>query len=472
MNAKLDELLQRNHVPPGSQPQYHVSISDEKEKKFLVWMRQEYRMMPADGRRVVDLGKLGDALRAAGLPAEAKETYAEAAAQTTDRAEQAANHYKEYLADLEQRRWDDALAAIVKAATLDAKFALFPLSEYAPKRIVGAGGFGAAFLCHDPHMDQQVVVKTLHEGELDRDLTDVFGEAKVLLQLSRTHPVVIGVQRCSYADVAARARPYIVMDYFPGASLQDHLDRMKTPLGLALPDFLAIAVPVARAMRAVHARGVFHRDLKPDNVLVLKKAERWNMPHHRLRTGRPRRTWSAPASTGRLANETISAPAWRARPSTPRRNRWASCRRGGGAVLRRVCIRQALPVHAVQNDGAERPALEDAAGGDARRAAGIAGEMHGTFAGRPAPVFRAGGAMPGGAVPRRETNCCSTGRRRRQAAGASSPATGAGGPFRAVPDGPTAAARAPQRGAANHCRASGDPAASAKGKTHRIPPGE
>jgi len=277
MNAKLDELLRRNHVPPGSQPQYHVSINDEKEKQFLLWMREEYRTLPPAGRRVVDLSRLGDALRAAGLPAEAKETYAEAAAQTSNRAEQAANHYKEYLAGLEQRRWDDALAAIVKAAALDATFALFPLSEYAPKRIVGAGGFGAAFLCHDPHMDQQVIVKTLHQGELDRDLTDVFGEAKVLLQLSRTHPVIIGVQRCSYADVAAKARPYIVMDYFPGMSLQDYLDRMKTPLGLALPDFLAIAVPAARGMRAVQARGVFHRDLKPDNVLVLKKGERWNM---------------------------------------------------------------------------------------------------------------------------------------------------------------------------------------------------
>jgi tRNA A-37 threonylcarbamoyl transferase component Bud32 len=277
MNAKLDELLRRNHVPPSSQPQYHISITDEREKALLLRLRSEYRGMGAEQRQGVDLSKLGDALRAAGLPAEAKESYAEAAAATADRSEQAANHYKEYLADLEQRRWDDALAAAVKAATLDAKFALFPLSEYSPKRIVGAGGFGAAFLCHDPHMDQHVVVKSLHETELDRRLTDVFGEAKVLLQLSRTHPVIIGVQRCSFADVTGRSRPYIVMDYFPGASLQDYLDQMKTPLGLALPDFLAIAVPVAKGMRAVHARGVFHRDLKPDNVLVLKKGERWNM---------------------------------------------------------------------------------------------------------------------------------------------------------------------------------------------------
>ncbi len=281
-------------------------------------------MTPPDGRRAVDLGKLGDALRAAGLKGEAKEAYAEAATRTADRAEQAANHYKEYLADLEQGHWDDGLAAILKAAELDAKFAPFPLSEYEPKRIVGAGGFGAAFLCHEPHMDQHVVVEALHESELDRRLTDVFGEAKVLLQLSRTHPVIIGVQRCSYADLAAKARPYIVMDYFPGVSLQNYLDRLKTPLGLALPDFLAVALPAARGMPR-STRGAFSTATSSPTTCWSTRRRASAGTYASSISGWPcAGAWSAPALTGRQPSGATSAPVWRARPSTPRRSRWAS----------------------------------------------------------------------------------------------------------------------------------------------------
>ena len=140
MNAKLDELLRRNNVPPGSQPQYHVSITDEREKALLLHIKAEYRKLPAEQRRAVDLNKLGDALRGAGLAAEAKETYVEAAGATADRLAQAAAHYKTYLADLEQRHWDDALAAVLKAAVLDGRWSPFPLHDYSPQRILGAGG--------------------------------------------------------------------------------------------------------------------------------------------------------------------------------------------------------------------------------------------------------------------------------------------------------------------------------------------
>ena len=86
INAKIDELLRRNNVPPGSQPQYHVSIIDEREKALLLHIKAEYRKLPAEQRRSVDLNKLGDALRGAGLAAEAKATYVEAAGATADQA--------------------------------------------------------------------------------------------------------------------------------------------------------------------------------------------------------------------------------------------------------------------------------------------------------------------------------------------------------------------------------------------------
>jgi hypothetical protein len=51
-----------------------------------------------------------------------------------------------YLTALEQRRWDEGLAALTAAADLDGpNYAPFPLRQYEPRRILGAGGFGTAF---------------------------------------------------------------------------------------------------------------------------------------------------------------------------------------------------------------------------------------------------------------------------------------------------------------------------------------
>ncbi len=52
------------------------------------------------------------------------------------------------------------------------------MRRYQPKRILGAGGFGTAFLCYDHNFEEEVVVKTLHASDLERSLTHVFREAK------------------------------------------------------------------------------------------------------------------------------------------------------------------------------------------------------------------------------------------------------------------------------------------------------
>jgi serine/threonine protein kinase len=62
-----------------------------------------------------------------------------------------------------------------------------------------------------------VVVKTLYGADMERNMAEVFQEARVLRRLS--HPAIIGVHECEFADPGQSLRPYIVMDYFPGISL-------------------------------------------------------------------------------------------------------------------------------------------------------------------------------------------------------------------------------------------------------------
>ena len=58
------------------------------------------------------------------------------------------------------------------------------MNRYTPKRILGAGGFGVVFLCHDANFEEEVAVKALHIGELDRNITDVFREAQILRRVA------------------------------------------------------------------------------------------------------------------------------------------------------------------------------------------------------------------------------------------------------------------------------------------------
>jgi len=245
---------------------HSCSIRGEDERQAVRALLGRFRTLPPEVQRRVPalLNGLGKLQLGAGDFEGAGRTFAEVAAAVPDTQARAEASYNAYRAALEEKKYDDALEALRRAAGLaPARFAPFPLHRYEPRRILGAGGFGTAVLCLDRHFDEEVVVKTLHAAELERNLDEVFREARTLRKLS--HPAVIGVRDCDYADPTAKARPYLVMDYFPGGTLEEHVQR-HGPLGVE--DLAAVAVQVARGMQAAHGQGVLHRDLKPANILV------------------------------------------------------------------------------------------------------------------------------------------------------------------------------------------------------------
>ncbi len=120
-----------------------------------------------------------------------------------------------------------------------------------------------AFLCKHKYMDAQVVVKTLMLEDLGRDADKVFSEAQLLRQLD--HPAIIRIADCGYVDSANKSRPYLVMDYFAGGTLEEHVKKHGV---LSVDELLAVARSVAEGLQAAHGKGILHRDVKPANLLV------------------------------------------------------------------------------------------------------------------------------------------------------------------------------------------------------------
>jgi serine/threonine protein kinase len=254
--------LHRREVRPGDS----LSIRNDHERQLVKQVVARYRALPAEDRLQLPalLNGIGKLEVIVGDFEAAQKDFSTVAVLAEDNKAQAEAHFNAYHTCLERRDWPAAIQEFIKAVKLDAKrFASFPVGKYQPQRILGAGGFGVAFLCKHKYMDAQVVVKTLMLEHLGRDADKVFTEAQVLRQLD--HPAIIRISDCGYVDAASKSRPFLVMDYFEGSTLEEHVKKHGP---MPVDDLLAIARSVAEALQAAHSKGILHRDVKPANLLV------------------------------------------------------------------------------------------------------------------------------------------------------------------------------------------------------------
>jgi uracil-DNA glycosylase family 4 len=259
LQGKLD-LVHREVRPRDS-----LSLRNDGERALAKQLVARYRELSEERRHELPalLNAIGKLEVAAGDFHSAQKDFASLAGLVRDPKARAEAHANAYHAALERRDWATALAELREAVRLDrARFAPFPFEKYQPQRILGAGGFGVAFLCRHRYLNADVVVKTLLGEDLDRGVDTVFAEAQTLRQLD--HPAIIRLQDCGFASDADESRPYLVMDYFDGVTL----DELARGQPLAPDDLLAVAAQVASGLQAAHARRILHRDVKPANLLV------------------------------------------------------------------------------------------------------------------------------------------------------------------------------------------------------------
>jgi len=138
-------------------------------------------------------------------------------------------------------------------------------NTYRIDALLGQGGMGAVFKAHDITLDRDVAIKVMHphiaqqQGFRERFLQ----EARAIATLE--HPGIVRIYTFSQKPELL----YIVMAFVPGQNLRDWL-RVLAEQGklVSLPEALSIVELVARALDYAHRRGVFHRDVKPGNIIL------------------------------------------------------------------------------------------------------------------------------------------------------------------------------------------------------------
>ncbi|MBV9453586.1 MAG: serine/threonine protein kinase [Rubrobacter sp.] len=129
---------------------------------------------------------------------------------------------------------------------------------------IGAGGMARVFLGRDEVLDRPVAIKILREGYEDSEVGARFRrEGRTAARLS--HPNIVQVYDAGEGEFEGREVSYIVMEYVSGGDLKMVVDE-KGPL--TEKELARIGADVASGLVRAHERGIVHRDIKPQNILI------------------------------------------------------------------------------------------------------------------------------------------------------------------------------------------------------------
>lgn len=157
--------------------------------------------------------------------------------------------------------------------------------KYMIGRTLGEGGCGITYLGYDLNLEMRIAIKEYYpagfvvrdtaqgnavaaQEEKKRDFFEdgkrkIIHEARTLAKLSGLQGIV------SVRDYFEENNTsYIIMEYLDGETLKGYLTRMGGRL--SLPDVMAMMKPVLESLNEVHKDGMIHRDISPDNIMILK----------------------------------------------------------------------------------------------------------------------------------------------------------------------------------------------------------
>ncbi|MDE3012419.1 MAG: serine/threonine protein kinase, partial [Pseudomonadota bacterium] len=160
------------------------------------------------------------------------------------------------------------------------------IGEFEIIRVLGEGGFGIVYLAQDHSLERQIALKEYmpsalaarlggtqvqvrserHRETFEAGRKSFVNEARLLAQFD--HPSLVKVFRFWEANGTA----YMVMPYYQGITLKQKLLDLGQP-----PDeewLMGVLAPLTEALQVIHGENCFHRDIAPDNVILLAGSER------------------------------------------------------------------------------------------------------------------------------------------------------------------------------------------------------
>ena len=134
--------------------------------------------------------------------------------------------------------------------------------RYEIREIIGVGGMAVVYKAYDCIEDRIVAVKILKEEFIsNEEFTSRFkNESKAIAVLN--HPNIVKVYDVSFGDLIQ----YIVMEYVDGVTLKEYINKQET---LRWKDAVYLTIQVLRALQHAHDKGIVHRDVKPQNIMLL-----------------------------------------------------------------------------------------------------------------------------------------------------------------------------------------------------------
>ena len=134
--------------------------------------------------------------------------------------------------------------------------------RYEIRELIGIGGMANVYRCYDTIDDREVAIKILKDEYLNNVefIRRFKNESKAIAVLS--HPNIVKVFDVSFGDMIQ----YIVMEYIDGITLKEYIQQQGV---LTWKETVHLISQVLQALSHAHSKGVVHRDVKPQNMMLL-----------------------------------------------------------------------------------------------------------------------------------------------------------------------------------------------------------
>lgn len=140
-------------------------------------------------------------------------------------------------------------------------------NRYEVLQKIGTGGMGDVYKAHDRKLDRIVAIKTLKaEYNGDNNFIRKF-KRESLAAASISHPNIVSIYDVGTEDIENEKVHYIVMEYIDGTTLKEKINELGK---LSEKTALEYTVQIAEALKIAHSKGIVHRDIKSQNIMITK----------------------------------------------------------------------------------------------------------------------------------------------------------------------------------------------------------